>query len=159
MRGALLTGLLVAACSGSDEASFSGGSSMGEQCGPQSVSLTSVPTGTASKYSQAYIDLSNGKIRVVLLPPGTLDLRPCNLDWTGSGPEPSWIVTIDRQELGVFDISAGDARVWTAAEDATSGTATILGYNAEDETVCGSVAATTPSGNVTGVFSAEIYCD
>ena len=150
---------LLGACSGGDDSGFVGGASMGDQCGPSLVSLTSVPDANPSVYASAYVDLSNNKIRVVLLPPGQLDLRSCKLGWTGSGPEPSWILSVDAQELGMFDVASGKARVWTDAQDATAGTVTIAGYNAEDSTVCGSVNATAPTGSITGVFSAQIYCD
>jgi hypothetical protein len=158
-RAMLLVGLLFAGCSGGGDGGFTGGGSVGDQCGPMLASLTKVPAGNPSLYASAYVDLSNGKTRVVLLPPGELDLRDCMLDWTGTGEEPSWILSVEAQELGQFDVAAGDARVWSAGDEATTGSVTIAGYNAEDDTVCGSVNATTPVGTITGVFSAQLYCD
>jgi hypothetical protein len=150
--------LLLLGCA-DDENLLKDGPSVGAMCGPAPrATFTEFPQGDPATVVLAYANLRGSRTRLFFAPTGQLSMNGCQLEGQGTNVASAWNVTIERQELGTFAVPT-DAALWTADDQAASGSVTIDGYDASAFRVCGSLDATAESGGrLRGSFVAEVYC-
>ena len=121
--------------------------------------ITESPQGTASDYRTAYADLGAGTMGLTLLPQGSTTITGCSLEWTGGTATESWSISIDAQKLGTFTVEEELVTAFSATLRDGSGSVTIDGYDADAQSVCGSIdLVASNDGHLRGAFVASIYC-